>query len=489
MRFSELLVSAGLPACRRGGNTEVADVQIDSRRCRQGSCFVAVRGYRDDGHKYIPAAISAGAAAVVCEDASAAEQAGACAVVADTHGAAGPLAQAICDWPVRRLVCIGVTGTNGKTTVAHVIRSVLEAVGFQAALLSTILYETGLDSRPAVTTTPDPVSLARMAADMIAAGKTHLVMEVSSHALDQSRTAGLDFRLAVYTNLSGDHLDYHGDMESYLAAKVRLFERLGPQGDAILNRDDTYAEQFAAATPAKVTWYGLSAAADVRGRIEQIDSGGSRFVMVCDGREVPASTSMIGRHNVQNCLAAAAACRALGVELPAIVEALRGVESIPGRLQRIQIDAPYSVFVDYAHTDGALRNVLGSLKPIAGGRVIVVFGCGGDRDRSKRPRMAGVAEELADRIVITSDNPRTEDPQAIIDQIILGLGPAGRAKADVEPDRRAAIALAVAQAQSGDIVLIAGKGHETYQIIGEKRLEFDDAKVAEQIVRQQEAYA
>jgi len=487
MLLSQLLASAGLSAAARNGDAEIADVQLDSRRCGAGSCFVALPGRRDDGHKYVGQAIAAGASAVLCQDASAVGQPVAFAVVSDTHAAVGPLAQAIHGWPARRLICIGVTGTNGKTTVAHMARSILDAAGHKSALLGTISYETGRRSSPAVTTTPDPVGLAEMTAEMVEAGRTHLVMEVSSHALDQGRTAGIDFAVAVYTNLSGDHLDYHGDMDNYLAAKLRLFQRLGPEARAIINRDDEYAEAFARATKAQVTWYGLSDAADVKAKIESIGAAGSRFTLSCGRQEVCVATPMIGRHNVQNCLAAAGACTAVGVNLPTVAAALSRLEAVPGRLQPVPAEAPFRAFVDYAHTDDALQNVLSSLKPIVEGRIIVVFGCGGDRDRSKRPRMARVAEELADRIVITSDNPRSEDPSLIIDQIVAGLSSAGRQKADVEPDRRAAIAMAVAQARPGDVVLIAGKGHETYQVVGEERLDFDDVKAAQEIIRRREA--
>lgn len=486
MLFSELLTHAELNGSRRGGDVEVGDVQIDSRRCVEGSCFIAVRGGAEDGHRYIPAAIGAGAAAVVCEDPSAADPARPCAVVADTHRVAGRLSQAIRGWPGRKLTCVGVTGTNGKTTVAHMIRSVLEAGGCDVALLGTISYETGAVKRDAVTTTPDPVALAEMTGEMVAAGKTHLVMEVSSHALDQDRTGGLDFAVGVYTNFSGDHLDYHGDMEAYLAAKLRLFSQLDSEATAVLNRDDAMGDRFACATPAKVEWYGLSDAADVHARIERVDIDGSRFTLICDGREVPVTTAMIGRCNVQNLLAAAAAGRALGVDLNTIAEALGRIERVRGRLERVDVDAPYRILVDYAHTDDALRNVLEALRPVIAGRLIVVFGCGGDRDRTKRPRMGRIAERYADRIVITSDNPRSEDPSAIIEQIVSGLTGGGRTKTDIAPDRRAAIELAVGLARPGDLVLIAGKGHETYQTVAGKRLDFDDVRVASEIVAARE---
>ena len=488
MRFSMLLKSAGISPRHCRGEAEVTSVAVDSRQCQAGACFVAVRGWADDGHRYIPAAVSAGSSAVVCEDASTVPPEVAFAAVDDAREALGRLAQAIRGWPARALTSIAITGTNGKTTVAHLIREALAAAGHSPALLGTIRYETALRSVPAVTTTPDPVSLAEMTAEMVAGGQTHLVMEVSSHALDQRRTAGLDFRVAVFTNLSGDHLDYHKTMDRYLAAKRLLFEGLSPDATAVVNRDDdnNVGEAMAKATRAKVLWYGLSPAADLRARIREIDATGTRFDVICGAQEIPVATPLIGRHNVFNWLAAAGACTALGMDLSAVAPALERVAKIRGRLERVDSPAPYQVFVDYAHTDHALANVLSSFVAVKGGRVIVVFGCGGERDRTKRPRMARVAEQLADRIVVTSDNPRNEDPQAIIDEIVAGLGEAGRAKADIEPDRRAAIGLAISQAREGDVVLIAGKGHEPYQILGDRRVQFDDVEVAEEMMRRRE---
>jgi len=478
MRLTELMVTAGLDPATVRDDADVTDVTADSRRCRAGSCFVAIRGTEADGHRYIGAAVAAGAVAVICEDPAAAPAGCAWATVKDGRAAVARLAQAIRGWPARRLACIGITGTNGKTTVAHLVRAILADAGHSPALLGTIAYETGDRALPAATTTPDPVTLAGLMAEMVAAGRTHLVMEASSHALDQRRTEGIDFHVAVFTNLSGDHLDYHHTMGEYRAAKLRLFEALGPGATAAINRDDEAGEALARATPAHVRWYGLSSAADLWARINVIDSTGTDFTLVSAGGETPAHTPLIGRHNVMNCLAAASAADALGVTMPAVAESLRRIECIPGRLQRVPSDAPFDVFVDYAHTDDALANVLGALRPVTRGRVIVVFGCGGDRDRTKRPRMAHVAEHMADQVVVTSDNPRTERPEEIIEEICSGFSPAGFDRASVEPDRRAAIARGVGQARAGDVVLIAGKGHETYQVFGTERIHFDDVEVA-----------
>jgi UDP-N-acetylmuramoyl-L-alanyl-D-glutamate--2,6-diaminopimelate ligase len=498
MRLTELLTRAALGVKVRRGDAEITAVAADSRRCGSGSCFVAVRGAADDGHRYIGAAAAAGCSAFVCEDLSAVPPGAAAAVVDNSRAAVGPLGQAFRDWPARKLINIAITGTKGKSTTAFLIRDILREAGHSPAMLGTITYQTGQRVVDAAQTTPDPLALADMMAEMVAAGRTHLVMEASSHALDQDRLAGVDFRVGVFTNLTGDHQDYHKTMGAYLAAKRRLFEGLSRDAHAVINQDDLNGagEAMARATAAPVLWYGLSPAADLRGRIDRIDAAGTRFDMIYAPASAPpsappgavtVSTPLIGRHNVFNCLAAAGACLALGVDLARIAEALAHVRTVPGRLERVSVEAPFQVFVDYAHTDDALMNVLGALRPMTRGRIILVFGCGGDRDRSKRPRMAGVAETMADWIVVTSDNPRSEEPRAIIDEILTGFSEEGRCRVDVEPDRRKAIRRALDLGGEGDIVLIAGKGHEKYQIIGSQRNHFDDVEEATAAMGRREA--
>lgn len=489
MRLSQLLQQAGLTPAELSGDADVSDVAIDSRACRAGSCFVAVRGWARDGHEFIEAAIEGGAAAVACEDPSRVPEGVPHAIVADSRSACGKLAQAILGWPSRKLTCVGITGTNGKTTVAHLVRAILEGAGHRVGLLGTIRYDTGARVRPAGTTTPDPVSLAELCDEMVRTGRTHLVMEASSHALHQDRTAGVGFDVGVFTNLSGDHLDYHETMENYLGAKRLLFERLSPRAAAVINRDDPAGEAIAQATPAEISWYGLNPLSQVRGRVHGMDATGSKLDLVTPLGEVRVVTPLIGRHNVYNALAASGASLALGVGLETIADSLANVSCVAGRLERVHNDAGFDVFVDYAHTDDALRNVLRSLRPVTRGRLIVVFGCGGDRDRTKRPRMAQVAEDLADRLVITSDNPRSEDPRVIIGEIVGGLDSDGRTRSDVLVDRGQAIAHAVAMAEDGDVVLIAGKGHETYQVVGDEWSDFDDVAVASEALQQREERA
>jgi UDP-N-acetylmuramoyl-L-alanyl-D-glutamate--2,6-diaminopimelate ligase len=434
-----------------------------------------------DGHAFIASAVAAGASAVVCEDALAVPAGVPCAVLRDTARALGPLAQAMLDWPARKLVNIGVTGTKGKSTITYLVRAMLAAAAHKAALVGTISYETGSRSIVANNTTPGPVELASMMAEMLSAGNTHLVMEVSSHALDQGRVAGVDYAAAVFTNLTGEHLDYHKTMDRYLAAKRILFENLKPSAVAVINADDPAGAAMAAAARkagAKVIMYGIDNPCDLRGRIEHSSEKGTDLVIDREGRETNVFLPLIGRHNVYNALAAAGACAGLGVDWAVITRQLSETVRVPGRLERVPVAAPYEVFVDYAHTDDAMKNVLSAVRPMTRGKLIALFGCGGDRDPYKRPRMARVAEELADLVVITSDNPRTEKPEAIIEQIIAGLSPQGRFKVRVEPNRRAAIRLAISLAEGGDVIVLAGKGHEDYQIIGKQKLHFDDVEEA-----------
>lgn len=478
MTLQELMNRAGLTPTHIAGTDQIESLTSDSRQAGPGVCFLAVRGSDVDGHRFIPQAVDAGCAAIICEDASTVPAGLPCVVLTDTRQAAGRIAQAFHGHPGRAMTVIGITGTNGKSTVAWILRQMLAIHGSKAGLVGTIEYDTGLGVRSAGNTTPGPVQLAQLMAEMVANGCTHMVMEVSSHALDQHRVEGIDIDVAIWTNLTGDHLDYHHDMDSYARAKQKLFASLRPEATAILNRDDSWGEAFAQASNAPVIWYGLSAAADIHARIDEITTSGTRFSLITEEADVAVSTPLIGRHNVFNSLAAAAAGRALGMSLAQVADALGRVTSIPGRLERVESAAGFDVFVDYAHTDDALINVLGALRPVTTGRLVVVFGCGGDRDRTKRPRMAQAATDRADSVIITSDNPRTEDPATIIEDILAGVSDKARQRVAVEPDRRQAIGMAIERAQAGDVILIAGKGHETYQIIGSQRHEFDDVQVA-----------
>ena len=480
MLFRTVLAQADVEPISQVGNPEITSITSDSRRCSAGSCFVALNGSEVDGHNFIVKAIEAGASSVIAENSGFIPQDFPHAIVADSHKALGLCAQALNDKPADKMTCIGITGTNGKSTVAHLVHNILIKLGKKSGMIGTITYETQARSIPASMTTPPAENLAQMLAEMVKNDVSHLVMEVSSHALDQQRTAGINFKVAAFTNLSGDHLDYHKTMEDYLVAKTKLFSNLDKNSVAVLNCDDQVTDKIAQSTNAEILNYGLNPLADLRAKILKIDADGSDFEIINKGKQVSVHTPLIGRHNVLNCLAAAGICASLGISIDEIVKALREIKNVPGRLERVDSTSKTKVFVDYAHTDDALANVLGALRPITKGRVIVVFGCGGNRDKTKRPRMGAVAQQLSDYQIVTSDNPRNEEPVAIIEDICQGM--TQKQTYCVEPDRRKAIAHAIEIATDDDVVLIAGKGHENYQLIKGVKTDFDDSKVAAKII-------
>jgi UDP-N-acetylmuramoyl-L-alanyl-D-glutamate--2,6-diaminopimelate ligase len=486
MRLSELL--AALEAAQPSGdlNIDIAGLTQNSRQVLRGYLFVAVRGEKTDGHLYIDDAVRAGAAAVVCEEADFPVHGAAKIVVPDSRVALARLADAFYGHPSRSLRVIGVTGTNGKTTVTYLVRSALRRAGLDSGLIGTIEYRVDGRTIPADRTTPGPVLINSLLAEMAARGCRAAVMEVSSHAIDQKRVEAIDFNVAVFTNLTQDHLDYHGDLDSYLEVKARLFSGLVErEGDAwpkraVVNVDDPRSRRIIEASGVPVITYALDREADVRAHQVRLDAGGCRFVARTPCGEFPVATRLIGRHNVSNALAALAVGVALDLELDAVVAGIGDTTCVPGRLEFIVNDRAITVVVDYAHTDDALRNVLTSLREITAGRLIAVFGCGGDRDAGKRPKMGAVVNELADVAVITSDNPRSEEPKAIIAQILTAFRDGD--PYIVEADRRAAIERAIALARPGDTVLIAGKGHETYQQFRNQTIVFDDREVAREIL-------
>ena len=432
----------------------ISDLACDSRTVTPGSLFVAVKGPSLDGHKYIGQAMNKGALAIVCEQPVDGVP---CIVVPDSRTALGQLAQAFYGNPAKDLTNVAVTGTNGKTTFCYILRSILKAAGHESLMFGTTGHIVADEFIPALTTTPSPLELAKLMAQARDAGTKFAVLEASSHALDQQRLAGIEFDVAVFTNLTGDHLDYHGSMDEYLTAKAKLFEQLAPTATAVLNRADHASEQLAKRTPAgKKIWYGLTSPAEVRASELNITAAGSRFVLNLPDQELPVASHLPGTHNVVNCLAAAAAAVALDIKPESIVAGIERLECVPGRLEPVPWTGPFSVLIDYAHTHDALANVLRAVRAITERELIVVFGCGGDRDRSKRPKMAAEACDLADRIFVTSDNPRTEDPEDIIRQIVAGLTSQARPRTQVITDRRQAIHAALASAQAGDVVLIAG---------------------------------
>lgn len=459
----------------------------DSRRVKPGAVFCAIAGEKFDGHQFIAQAIEAGAAMIIHERPLSHRASDVVHWrVEDGYSAYAAACEIIAGNPAATLKLIGITGTNGKTSSAFLIKHILERSGKTAGLISTVRYDDGDESRPAARTTPEPGELQTLFAAMRRNQLEFAVMEVSSHALAQRRPGTAKFNVTLFTNLSGDHLDYHGDMESYFASKKRLFtEYLGEDGTAVVNVDDPHGERLAKTMPDGVALpFGLTAA-NGGCRIVDFETSveGSRIQLMFKGARKTLETNLIGKHNVLNVVGAVAATTAAGVQFEDAKAALRSPVRIPGRLEAFHTDDGAAVFVDYAHTDDALRNALSTLselKTSASQRLNVLFGCGGDRDRTKRPRMGAVAAELADAVVVTSDNPRAEDPAAIIAEIKTGIP----AEADVVtiPDRREAIRETVGALKSGDILLIAGKGHETYQEINGEFHDFDDREEVRKVI-------
>jgi UDP-N-acetylmuramoyl-L-alanyl-D-glutamate--2,6-diaminopimelate ligase len=463
-----------------------ATVRIDSRRVRAGDVFVAIRGPNRDGHDFIGQAVAAGARYIVCErgrtipDSSGPAGKPVLVRVANPAAAAGQLAQAAQGNPAAQLTNLAVTGTNGKTTITFLVRACIEAAGGKCGLMGTVVYDTGSGITSSSLTTPDCLTIAEAQRRMVEGGARYMVIEASSHALSQHRLAGVNFRAAAFTNLTGDHLDYHKTKEDYLAAKTRLFTALTPEATAVLNRQVVESESIARATKARICWYAVDETADLSAHVESMTVEGTEFILEHRGRKERVKTPLLGRYNVANHLAAAGLCLGAGLDLSTVAAGLSSLKGVPGRLERVSSNGEFTVLVDYAHTDDALQNVLTTLKPLCRGRLIAVFGCGGDRDKTKRPRMAAVVERLADVIFVTSDNPRTEKPEAIIGDIMAGFRDPSAETVMVEPDRRRAIERAIETARPDDIVLLAGKGHETYQIVGDQRFDFSDKDIARQ---------
>jgi UDP-N-acetylmuramoyl-L-alanyl-D-glutamate--2,6-diaminopimelate ligase len=454
-----------------GGDVEITALAYDNRRVEPATLFFCVPGFTRDGHDFAPDAVARGAAALVVErplGLGVPE-----VVVEDVRAAMAQAAARFHGDPSRRLQVVGVTGTNGKTTTAFLVREVLEAAGIRTGLLGTVKSVIGGREETVERTTPEAIDLQATLARMRAGGDAAAAIEVSSHALELRRADGVHYAAAVFTNLTQDHLDFHPDMESYFQAKRRLFTDLSP-GTAVINVDDPYGRRLAEELPRAVT-YAISNEADWRVTDLRTGFAGSDFVLWTPEAEAAIHIPLPGRFNVLNAVAALATARSLGVALEDGVRALSDAGRVPGRFEPVDAGQEFAVLVDYAHTPDSLENVLRAARDLAEGRVICVFGAGGDRDRGKRPLMGEIAARLADRAIVTSDNPRSEDPEAIIDAIVAGA----ERPVEREPDRRAAIADAVAAARPGDVVVIAGKGHEQGQEFADGRKEpFDDVAVA-----------
>ncbi|MDP9039365.1 MAG: UDP-N-acetylmuramoyl-L-alanyl-D-glutamate--2,6-diaminopimelate ligase [Acidobacteriota bacterium] len=493
MRWNEAVQELS-PKAYSDGEVELAGVEYDSRRTGAGAVFVAMRGATTDGNRFIDAAVSQGAAAVVTDSSEVyarlrRERPG-LPVAQVEHGrrALAVLGAAILGHPERKLKLSAVTGTNGKTTTAWLLEQMLRSVGRKTVLIGTIETHVGDEVRESTRTTPEISDVLRVFADGVAAGATEAVMEMSSHALDQERVWGLPVDVAMFTNLTQDHLDYHGTMERYAAAKVRLFEGVGAPAPriAVLNADDPTTPRIEeAAGRSHSMLYGLHAGA-YRAEDVRMGVGGTRFRIVTPSGSCTIDSPLMGGVNVHNLLAALCAALGRGMTLEQIAAGVPKLGQVPGRFQVVpgSVGLGFTVVVDYAHTDDALRNLIALARELAirgGGRVITLFGCGGDRDRTKRPKMGRAAGEASDLVVLTSDNPRSEDPQAIIAEALAGVRET-RTECVVEPDRAAAIELAIRAARRGDIVLLAGKGHERVQEIAGEKMPFDDVAVAAEVL-------
>ncbi len=455
-------------------DVEISSLAYSSRSVDPGALFFCVPGYRSDGHDFAPDAVARGAVGLVCErplGLGVPE-----VVVEDVRAVMGPAAARFHGDPTAQLRVVGITGTNGKTTTAFLVRALLEHAGTPTGLLGTVKSVVGGREEPVERTTPEAVDLQATFRRMLDAGDGACAMEVSSHALHLRRSAGIHFACRVFTNLTQDHLDFHPTMEDYFMAKRRLFDGPGP---AVVNVDDPYGRRLAAELEEPIT-YAIESEADWRARDVRFDGAGSGFT--CDTPEgaIDVTTGLPGLFNVQNALAAIAAARSLGVPLAVLPAGLAAAARVPGRFEPVEEGQDFAVLVDYAHTPDSLENVLRAARQISTGRLQVVFGAGGDRDRLKRPQMGRVAAALADRVIVTSDNPRSEDPEAIVDEILAGAGPG----VERELDRRAAIGRAIDAARAGDVVVIAGKGHEQGQEVEAGRKEpFDDRQVAREALR------
>lgn len=472
---------------------EVTELTQDSRQVKNGTVFVAVRGHSSDGHDFLSQAASSGAIALVVEDEKAipADFKGAVVKVRNTRRALDQLAQKFYGDPAHGLFCVGVTGTNGKTTITYMVEAILSRFDWLTGVFGTIDHHIGGHKWPSSLTTPDPLTLQRRLREFVSLGARAAAFEVSSHALDQSRADSIPFAVGIFTNLTRDHLDYHKTMENYFSAKEKLFsELLGRNATAVavLNGDDTWIRKVRVKEGVTVWWYGTHDA-DFIFRVLKQDLNGTLFHLSTPRGNAEVYLPCPGLHNVYNATAAIAAGLAAGVSLSTATEALGRFYGAPGRLEKVPNSRGLFIFVDYAHTDDAIRTVLSSLAAVraatpahSSARIITVFGCGGDRDRGKRPLMAKAACEQSHVVIVTSDNPRSEDPKKIIEETVAGVPADWKGQLIVESDRRAALSCALQTAREGDVILVAGKGHEDYQIVGKERFRFSDQKVIRELL-------
>jgi UDP-N-acetylmuramoyl-L-alanyl-D-glutamate--2,6-diaminopimelate ligase len=496
MKLGELVRTLERPSTpmRDRLDGEVLDIAYDSRKVRPGSLFVAVRGYHSDGHQFILQAVQKGAVAIIAEHAGGPADEGAPQIIVeDSRRALALLAAAFYGHPSQRLSLIGITGTNGKTTTTYLVKSIIEAAGKTAGLIGTIDYRVGDKVYPAPNTTPESLDLQRLLAEMVGFGATHCVMEVSSHALALGRTLGCRFAAAAFTNLTQDHLDFHETMDAYFRAKLGLFTGLSSEHHAVINLDDSRAAEIMREAKAKIITTGMTDQADIHpcGTVQH-GINGLAFDAATPAGPVAVESPLVGWHNIYNILTAIGIGTALGFDAQIIARGIKNMKAVPGRMEKVDEGQPYGVVVDFAHTEDALVRLLEAVREIATARIITVFGCGGDRDRTKRPKMGAAAISGSDVVIVTSDNPRTEDPVDIIREVERGMrdgmkmtssdttpvAATGKKPYYVIPDRQAAVAAAIGMAKPGDVVVLAGKGHEDYQVIGDTKIHYDDREVA-----------
>jgi len=486
MTLGEVLAGVRLkkPLAAELARLPVQDLEYDSRRVKPGALFFAFAGARIDGRKFALQAVKSGAAAVASELPPPENFNGNWIEVEHGRQALALAGRNFFNRPDERVALTGITGTNGKTTTSYLLDAILRAAGNTTALVGTIEYHLGDRVLPAANTTPESIDLYRLLTQLEEMDGRFATMEVSSHALALGRVHGMHFHTAVFTNLTRDHLDFHQTMDDYFAAKQLLFTGAGapPPRFAAINRDDEYGARMRTNHETHVYWYGLGKDANVRARRISSGLGGLRFEIHAEKERFTVESPLIGRINVYNILAAASAAMSYQLPVQTIVRGIAACQAVPGRFERVDEGQPFVVVVDYAHTDDALRNVISMARSLEPKRVVTLFGCGGDRDRTKRPIMGQVAAELSDFVVLTSDNPRSEDPLDIMNDVLVGL----RRKDTpylVEPDRATAIRRTIEEARPGDIIILAGKGHETYQVLKDRTIAFDDREVAREVLR------
>ncbi len=480
MKLKDLL--KGLDYKREGESIDISNIVVDSRLVQRGDLFVAISGTEGDGHGFIEEALRRGAAAVLLEkdidtgDITKIK-------VDDTRKASAQLAKNLYRDPSKDIKVIGITGTNGKTTVSYLLESILRAAGLRVGVIGTIRYKIGDEVMEAGNTTPSPLILQGLIREMVDRSLDYCIMEVSSHALDQERTVHIGFDIALFTNATREHLDYHKTFTDYLDSKIKLFRGLDRDKVAILNRDDPNFNRVRQNTSSKkLVSFGVTDGADICAGDIKLSMEGSSLVVRTRDNAIPIKSSLIGMHNIYNIVAACSCAVMEGIDPDAIKKGIENMRLIPGRLQLIEAPCNIKLFVDYAHTDDALQKVLLALQGFKRNRIITLFGCGGNRDREKRPRMGAVAARFSDYVIITSDNPRYEDPHQIANEVVKGIDQSFK-NFKVIIDRRDAIREVLREAQDNDTVLLAGKGHEKYQIVKQKKIPFDDVKVAKELLR------